>query len=211
VRIDTIATALDLKAPYRSWCHLYQAYTALAPLCSRTPMSHLRARLAYPVASGGGSGRLEWTARIRCNQHELGGSFSVLIFLLKVPDNPAEWFTSPNFVGSFDAFVGSPDDSYRSQSDHDIEGFVCLDAAILKHSGQESLERDVVVPFLTDNIHWRAQKADGTVAELMSLEVVVLATPVTMPPGAKYPVYGKPQEYPSVTSGRPGGSRPVPE
>jgi tyrosinase len=101
--------------------------------------------------------RLEWSARVRCNQHELGSSFSVLFFLVAVPENKSEWFTSPNFVGSFDAFVGIPDSSDHSQSDYDIEGFVYLNDAILKHNGRASLEPNVVVPFLTSNIHWRVQ------------------------------------------------------
>jgi tyrosinase len=50
-------------------------------------------------------------------------------------------------------------------------------------------------------------QVDGTVVELPSLEVVVLATPVSLPPGARFPVYGEPQPYPSITYGRPGGSR----
>jgi len=154
--------------------------------------------------SGLSNTRLEWSARVRCNQYDLDSSFSVLIFLVTVPDDPEEWFTSPHYVGSFSAFV-DPTSGNRSQSN--IQGFVNLDSGIAKHSGQESLEPNAVVPFLTDNLHWRVQKVDDTVVELPSLEVIVLATPVSLPPGARFPVYGEAQPYPGITYGRPGGAR----
>jgi len=155
-------------------------------------------------ASDQSSTRLEWSTRIRCNQYDLGSSFTVLIFLVSVPDDIEEWLTSPNYVGSFSAFV---DPTGGSHSPSNIQGFVNLDDGIAKHSGQDTLDPNVVVPFLTNNLHWRVQKVDGTVAELPSLEVVVIATPVSLPPGARFPVYGEPQPYPSITYGRPGGSR----
>jgi len=159
---------------------------------------------AVSPAGGGSNARLEWAARVQCNQYDLGGSFSVLIFLVSVPDDHEEWFTSPHYIGSFDAFV---DSTGGDRSRPNIQGFVNLDRGILKHSGQNSLESNVVVPFLTNNLHWRVQKGDGTVVELPSLEVVVVATRVSLPPGARFPVYEEPQPYPGITFGRPGGSR----
>jgi len=153
---------------------------------------------------------LEWTARIRCNQYEVGGSFSVFIFLDEVPTNPKQWFTDSAFVGTFDAFVNSPLEGYANrndQADFDIQGFVHLNPKFLKLSGQKSLEPSVVVPYLKKNLHWGVQKVTGTVAELPSLEVVVLATPLTLPEGAKYPTAGEPVHYHDITYGRPGGSR----
>jgi len=161
---------------------------------------------SFAIPSGRPSNtHLEWSARVRCNKYELGRSFSVIFFLVNVPDDPDEWFTSPHFVGSFEAFVGS--DTRSQSADHNIEGFVNLNDGLVKHSGQDTLEPNVVVPFLTNNLHWRIQKVDGTVVELPSLEVVVLATPVSLPPGARFPVYGEPQAYPNITHGRSGGSR----
>jgi len=147
-----------------------------------------------------------WTARIRCNQHELGDNFSVLLFLVQVPEDPTEWLTSPNFVGSFNTHVDNAYGNQRSQSDG-VEGFVHLNNAIMGFSDQNSLEPAVVVPFLTNNLHWRVLKMDGTAAELLSLEVVVIMTPLTLPPGSKFPVAGEPQCYYGITYGRPGGSR----
>ena len=44
-------------------------------------------------------------------------------------------------------------------------------------------------------------------AELKSLEVSVLAIPLTYPPGAKFPVPGQPLRRNGITHGKPGGSR----
>ena len=50
-------------------------------------------------------------------------------------------------------------------------------------------------------------QADGEEAELQSLEVVVLATPLSYPPGSKFPVPGKARRYNGITHGKLGGSR----
>jgi len=151
-----------------------------------------------------------WSARIRFNQYEIGGSFSVLLFILDVPSNPEEYYTSPNYVGAFHAFVNTAAEECTNCQNHaavGVEGFVQINDAILEHADQGSLDPDVVVPFLTKNLHWRVLKADGTVAQLPSLEVMVLAAPLTLPTGAKFPVVGEPKHFHAITHGRPGGSR----
>jgi tyrosinase len=114
--------------------------------------------------SGGGladSTILEWSARIRCKQFELGGSFSVFVFLGDVPANHRQWLTDPTFAGTFDAFVNdAPDEcsNCRDHGDQVIRGFVHLDRTILKRSGRSTLEPRVVVPYLTRSINWGIQK-----------------------------------------------------
>jgi len=93
----------------------------------------------------------EWTARIEFDKCELGSSFSALLFLGKVPDDPEEWQVSPNFVGSHSAFSTG---GCRSQPS---EGFVHLDRGILEHSGLHSLEPKVIEPYLTRALEWRVQ------------------------------------------------------
>jgi tyrosinase len=39
-----------------------------------------------------------------------------------------------------------------------VEGFVHLNDGIIEHSGLDSLEPDVVEPYLKHNLHWRIQK-----------------------------------------------------
>jgi len=155
-------------------------------------------------------GLWEWTARVEFKKYELGSSFSVLIFLGSVPENPREWRISPNYVGGHHAFVNSVANrcgNCNNQRDLVTEGFVHLNNAIAKHSGLGSLDPSVVEPYLTHNLHWRVQKTNGEEAELHSLEVAVIATPLTYPPGSLFPVPGEPRRHNHITHGRNGGSR----
>ena len=171
---------------------------------------------------------LEWTARIRCNECELGGSFSVLIFIGMVPDDPKQWGSSPSCVGIHDVYVGKTSRDNASQEEAEVEGFVALNEGLLKHYGVNELTPNVVVPFLKNELHWRVQNVScmfmyllrspcpdfpssfqmkGVEAHLQSLEVVVLATPTLRVPGETFPSFGEPHFYHDVTHGRPGGSR----
>ena len=109
-------------------------------------------------------GLFEWTARVEFKKYELGTSFSVLIFLGPVPENPREWRISPNYVGGTHAFVNSTAgrcSNCNNQRDLVTEGFVHLNDAIAEHSGLGSLDPSVVEPYLTHNLHWRVQKVCG--------------------------------------------------
>ncbi|KAJ7088146.1 hypothetical protein C8R44DRAFT_819547 [Mycena epipterygia] len=180
-----------------------------------TPVPHVQANPAHVTVHHNADERTiwEWTARIQVKKYEVGGSFSVLLFLEAVPEDPTQWRTSPNFVGAHDVFANSvPDRSAngRTHQDAETEGFVHLDEDIAEHSGLGSLEPDVVEPYLTHNLHWRVQKAGGQVVDLASvpsLEVTVFATPLTLPPGADFPVPGERRHYGGITHGRTGGSR----
>jgi len=155
----------------------------------------------------------EWTVRIRCKKFELGGSFSVLLFFFEVPDvpdNPNKWSLDPRCVGSFNAYVDEEPEDGDGQglTDATISGFVHINDSILKQSPQQSLDPDNVVPFLKEHLYWRVLKEDGSVPELSSLpslEVMVLATPLTQPVGAPFPEVGKPVYYPDITRGKAGG------
>ncbi|KAA1472059.1 photo-regulated tyrosinase [Dentipellis sp. KUC8613] len=155
----------------------------------------------------------EWTARIHIEQYAIGGSFSVLLFLGNVPSNPDEWRTSPNFVGAHHAFVNSVPAhcaNCRRQGGLVVEGFVHLNEGIARLSGLGSLEPDVVKPYLTKELHWVVQKVDGTsvpLADVPSLEVTVIATPLSLEPGEVFPVPGDAVHHHDVTHGRQGGSR----
>ena len=176
-------------------------------------------------------GLWDWTARIEFKKYEVGSSFSVLIFLGQVPDNPREWRTSHNFVGALHSFVNSAAASCSNcsnQQDMVVEGFVHLNHAIAQHSGLGSFEPDVIEPYLTEALRWRVLKvvyslfasawcsfyclpfffqSNGTPVELESLEVVVIATPLSYPPSAMFPVPGRAHRHHRITHGRSGGSR----
>ncbi|KAF8271967.1 tyrosinase [Lactarius quietus] len=156
--------------------------------------------------------RQDWTIRIRFKKFELGQSCTVLIFLGKVPRDVSRWRTSPTFVGAHVSFVNSVTDqcaNCRDQAEMVAEGFVHVNNAIAK-SGCPSFEPDVVIPYLRENLDWRVQATDRTAVELdrfPSLEVTVVAVPLTHAPGAIFPIAGHPQYHHHITHGRPGGSR----
>ncbi|KAI0647845.1 photo-regulated tyrosinase [Trametes meyenii] len=156
---------------------------------------------------------LEWAARIRVKQYELGSSFSVLLYLGPVPETPDDPWTSPNYVGAHHAFVnGVPEQcsNCTDQADLVIEGYVHLNDGIAKHSRLGSFEPNVVKPYLSGALNWVVRKADGTVVDLEnvpSLEVTVLATPLTLAPGEPFPVAGETVYHHDITRGRRGGSR----
>lgn len=106
-------------------------------------------------------GLWDWTARVEFRKYELGVSFSVLVFLGQVPEDPNEWLVSPNFVGAHHAFVNTAAGhcaNCRNQGALVEEGFIHLNQAIAEHSGLSSLEPEVVEPYLTEQLQWRVQK-----------------------------------------------------
>ncbi|KAG8922053.1 hypothetical protein FRC02_012164, partial [Tulasnella sp. 418] len=104
--------------------------------------------------------RLDWTARVRSKLHQFGKSYTVLIFVGQPPAEEHDWRTSPHFAGSFAAFVNaSPEEceNCQDQADAVVEGFVSLRKFLQRYTQLETLEPEVVIPFLKDQIHWRIQ------------------------------------------------------
>ena len=102
----------------------------------------------------------DYTVRIHFKKNELGGSFSVLIFLGDVPNDHSEWRKCDAFVGTHYAFVNgaaSQCGNCRNQTDIYSEGFVHLNSTIAKRSGLSSYEPEEVLPYLKENLHWRIQ------------------------------------------------------
>lgn len=118
-----------------------------------------------------------WTVRIRFNQYEIGGSFSVMLFLLDIPTRPEDYHTSSNYAGAFHAFVNDAAaecTNCQNQAEAGVEGFVHIDNTILdafKRLEQspdttqldptqlaKKLDPSAVVPFLKENLHWRILK-----------------------------------------------------
>ncbi|KAJ6505752.1 tyrosinase [Mycena vitilis] len=157
----------------------------------------------------------EWTARIQVKKYEVGGSFLILLFLGSVPDDPAQWRESTNFVGAHHVFANSVPErcgNCRTNRDAAVEGFVHLNDGIAELSGLDSFDPIVMEPYLHANLHWRVQKASGEVVDLLnvpSLEVAVLSTPVAHPAESPFPVPGESRHHRDITHGRRGGSRAV--
>ncbi|KAI0754754.1 photo-regulated tyrosinase [Daedaleopsis nitida] len=158
-------------------------------------------------------GYWEWTARVHVKKYAVGSSFRVLLFLGEVPEDPADWRTSPNYVGAHQAFVNSTPQrcaNCRRQADLVIEGFVHLNEAIATHSGLNTFDPDAVKPYLQGNLHWRVQKVNGSevpLEDVPSLEVTIIATKLTLPPGSTFPVPGDRVFHHDITRGQRGGAR----
>jgi tyrosinase len=102
----------------------------------------------------------DWSTRINVKKYELSGSFTVLIFIGEVPEDPSQWGTSASFVGSHYAFVNgvaAQCDNCRSQADLVVEGYVHLTSTLAGQPGLTSYEPGVVIPYLKDNLNWRIQ------------------------------------------------------
>ncbi|KAH9484703.1 Tyrosinase [Psilocybe cubensis] len=156
---------------------------------------------------------LEWSVRVECKEYEIGGSFSVYVFMSnEVPSNQAEWLFHPTFAGTFDVFANPhPEEcaNCSAHADETIKGFIHINKKYLERSKKATLDPAVVIPYLKEHISWAVVKANGEVADIhkfSSLKVTVICMPLTLTDGAHYPVEGHPKIYPEITRGRVGGS-----
>lgn len=140
--------------------HIFDAALAIVPgvVKSSTPPAHVEAK--GNVGPGPFTTIPKWTARIRLDHHEVTSSFSVLLFLGEVPEDPKQWRKAPSYVGADDVFVNTARENCEncSRPVSEVEGFVHLNGAIMKHPEVRSLEPEKVKPYLKDNLHWRVKK-----------------------------------------------------
>ncbi|KAG9009286.1 hypothetical protein FRB90_008451 [Tulasnella sp. 427] len=162
--------------------------------------------------SGGGQNKFyEWSARVHAKKFELGGSYSILIFLGQVPDDPKQWRSAPSYVGAQHVFANSQMEdceNCRRNATENVEGFVALNSAIAAHSGLNSFDPQVVEPYLKKELSWRVQKVDRSavdLSQLPSLQIVVVALPLQLHHGEMFPKAGTPVHHHGITEGRPGG------
>uniref|UniRef100_A0A8H7Y6A8 tyrosinase n=1 Tax=Psilocybe cubensis TaxID=181762 RepID=A0A8H7Y6A8_PSICU len=157
---------------------------------------------------------LEWSVRVECKQYEVGGSFSVYVFISnETPTNHhVEWLSHETVAGTFDVFANlNPEEcaNCSARVDQEVKGFVHINQKYLERSNA-TLSPEDVIPYLKENISWAVVSANGEVVDLQkfpSLKVTVISTPLTLSEGAKYPTEGLPTHYPEVTRGRLGGHR----
>jgi tyrosinase len=150
--------------------------------------------------------RLDWFIRVRVKKFQFGQSFTILFFLGSVPEDIAEWRTSPHLVGSHSEFVNSDPEHCANCKDNAnliTEGFVGLDD-LLERLGHATSSEEEIEKYIHDQIHWRIQKIDGTIvpaAEIDVLEVSVMTWDV------EGDVEGPPVHH-DITSGKAGGRVP---
>ena len=126
-----------------------------------------------PTSSIAGDYR-DWTVCVHVKKYEVGGSFSVLLFLGAVPVNLTRWRQSPHYAGAHHAFVNSTPQrcaNCRRQGNMVIEGFVHLNEAIARLSRLNSFDPTAVKPYLQENLQWRVLKVSACMPIDVELDV----------------------------------------
>ena len=165
---------------------------------------------------------LEWLTNIRAEKHTLDGAYTVHVFLGPAQEqNTALWPSAPTHVGTF-APLGQPSNTgcgkcQADQRDHtQVTGQIPLTIALIERylAGIiDDLSEQSVVPYLTENLHWRVVQGDGTVlpnrSDVAGLLVFVVSNEVTLPPDeGEFPTYAPTVKvHPSITTNVQGGGR----
>jgi tyrosinase len=143
------------------------------------------------------------------------------VFIGEFNADTKTWCTQDALVGTFVVFgkaltTGCEKCARDAEAELEVSGTVNLTAALLKevdagHLG--SVERENVIPWLRQNLHWRVTLADGTEkdrTEVPHLKVGVVSTVVRLPAGGLPEFSGVYEVHTEVTQGRPAGLNPSP-
>jgi len=156
----------------------------------------------------------DWIVNVTIEKYALNGSGRVCFFVgpeNEIPENPADWYTCPIYVGAFTIFAQDPEITEcgncqgQAETGHRIGGTVHLTKCLIRN--RISLADGDPVPYLKENLHWRVTNFDDRVfpnEEIPSLKVIVQAAGYDIGPD------GKPRRqtwtrYAEITRGRPGG------
>jgi len=130
----------------------------------------------------------------------------------QIPENSAEWYTCPIYVGAFTLFAQDPQttdcDNCQRQAEagHRIGGTVHLTKSLIRR--HIPLADGEPVQYLKENLRWRVtdltDRRYGN-EDLPSLKVIVEAAGYDINPDGK-PVRGPWTRYPEITQGRAGGA-----
>ena len=157
----------------------------------------------------------DWIANVTLEKYALKGSGRVCFFLgpsSEIPANPADWFTSPIYVGAYSIFATNPDitgcENCKDQADKKsrVGGTVHLTKALIRH--QIPLTGQEPVDYLKENLHWRCSDVhdqDVPREQIPSLKIIVQSAGYTVPPGGTRPQRGPWFRHLPITRGRPGG------
>jgi len=163
---------------------------------------------------------LEWLVNLKAEKHALDGAFTIHVFLGPVEEEKVYlWPASPNHVGTF-ATLGQPRDTScgkcrQDQEDHtQVTGQIPLTLALVERylAGiLPDLSEDSVVPYLTQNLHWRVSTGDGNIIENRSdvggLTVFVVSNEVTIPEDeAQLPIYAEEVKIHAEITTKPNGT-----
>ncbi len=148
-------------------------------------------------------------------------STGVHIFLGPFDSSLKTWHTQEALVGTFAVFGKTTEPSTagcgkcRADADREclVTGTVPLTKQIydeVKKGDCPSLEKQNVLPYLKDNLHWRVTLADGSEKsrdEVPGLVISVVTTEVNVV-GGRERRSGVYEVHPEITTGRPAGLTP---
>jgi tyrosinase len=109
----------------------------------------------------------DYVANIRASKTAQGESYTIRIFLGDFTSDPNGWSSDPNLVGTHGVFAkkmslgGEP---------VPVSGAIMLRKKLradFEKGKISGLTEDVVVPYLTQNLHWRVQKVSSPVSHLL--------------------------------------------
>ncbi|KAK6385189.1 hypothetical protein LTR65_009590 [Meristemomyces frigidus] len=163
----------------------------------------------------------EYLANIVSQKFALNGSFAVYVLMGEFEDTPLAWPLSPALVGTHAVFAAlsgmdaASDPQFRRRRDGSpiqVTGTMPLTSMLLAkvEAGElPCMDPETVVPYLTDNLHWRIGPFDGTqvpAEDVADLTISVVSAEV-QPACAKdeFPQWGDFTVLTSVTQGKPGG------
>lgn len=139
------------------------------------------------------------------------------VFLGHFDGSTATWHTQDALVGTFAVFGKDPATTGCGKCKTDSEanvivtGTVPLTAQLLgeyKKGNLGGMDKENVLPYLKENLHWRVTLADGTDKpreEVPGLSVSVVTTEVEIQPGGKPKFSGVYEVHSDITAGRPAG------
>lgn len=102
----------------------------------------------------------EYVTNIQADKYGKFGSYFIHVFLGEPSSDPASWSTDPNLVGTHAIFSTAADET-SGQAAIPVTGSMPLTDALSKHhlGGKlASLAEAIIVPYLTTNLIWKAQK-----------------------------------------------------
>lgn len=164
----------------------------------------------------------EYFANMRAFKYDFNGPFAVHVFLGKFSPDPKVREFDPNLVGSWHVFAsdiattGCANCKKGAEMGLMVTGAVPLTSALEERVGRgvESMELEHVVPYLTQNLHWRIHRTDADHTNIdrasvnEKLRFAVTSAVASYDPTSHLVVYTDWNPIPEITQGRPTGCGP---
>ncbi|TID22241.1 Di-copper centre-containing protein [Venturia nashicola] len=193
---------------------LYGGSTAPETKRKRSLIGNITGNITSTLGSDAGSllPSREYVTNVQADKYGSFGSYFIHVFLGEPSSDSSSWKTDPNLVGTLAIFSTSAGEQ-SGQASVPVTGTMPLTDALKKHNlgGKlTSLAQAVIVPYLTANLVWKAQKTDGCEiphTELPDLKVSVAST-VIQPANSifEFPKWiGDWTIHTDVTNGKPNG------